>query len=229
MAPDSIAFLFDGKRIQPTQTAIELAMEDEDEIDAMLHQVTIGHWGANPHHESVGLRYLYGAPPSVAGAVSIMHTLGATSSSFTSIAKPVLSRAACDALKILVDAHAQPGERDLKLSLTVRELSKVVGEAALGRLCDLFGSFAQIKVQSSTVLSFLFLIRDKWYMYPCKPDQNSQPGMSRSSNLIRLRASRRCRGLSMTNTCQPHVQGVPNACPNACRTCTSAAEDGAER
>merc|ERR1712216_147912 len=39
VAPDSIAFLFDGKRIQPTQTPNELEMEDEDEIDAMLHQV----------------------------------------------------------------------------------------------------------------------------------------------------------------------------------------------
>ena len=33
--PDSFLFLFDGKRIQPTQTANELKMEDDDQIDAI--------------------------------------------------------------------------------------------------------------------------------------------------------------------------------------------------
>ncbi|KAA8524746.1 hypothetical protein F0562_011169 [Nyssa sinensis] len=36
--PNSIAFLFDGRRIRGEQTPDELEMEDDDEIDAMLHQ-----------------------------------------------------------------------------------------------------------------------------------------------------------------------------------------------
>ncbi|CAM8900821.1 hypothetical protein QQ045_010161 [Rhodiola kirilowii] len=35
---NSIAFLFDGRRLRPEQTPDELEMEDGDEIDAMLHQ-----------------------------------------------------------------------------------------------------------------------------------------------------------------------------------------------
>mmetsp|Transcript_47659 Transcript_47659/g.152743 ORF Transcript_47659/g.152743 Transcript_47659/m.152743 type:complete len:93 (-) Transcript_47659:96-374(-) len=35
---ESIAFLFDGKRLRPEQTPDELDMEDGDEVDAMLHQ-----------------------------------------------------------------------------------------------------------------------------------------------------------------------------------------------
>ncbi|XP_073155372.1 small ubiquitin-related modifier 1 isoform X1 [Henckelia pumila] len=35
---NSIAFLFDGRRIRAEQTPDELEMEDGDEIDAMLHQ-----------------------------------------------------------------------------------------------------------------------------------------------------------------------------------------------
>ncbi|KAK1375516.1 Small ubiquitin-related modifier [Heracleum sosnowskyi] len=35
---NSIAFLFDGRRLQAAQTPDELEMEDGDEIDAMLHQ-----------------------------------------------------------------------------------------------------------------------------------------------------------------------------------------------
>ncbi|XP_021755686.1 small ubiquitin-related modifier 1-like [Chenopodium quinoa] len=35
---DSIAFLFDGRRLRADQTPDELEMEDGDEIDAMLHQ-----------------------------------------------------------------------------------------------------------------------------------------------------------------------------------------------
>ncbi|CAL5336379.1 hypothetical protein CsSME_00019206 [Camellia sinensis var. sinensis] len=35
---NSIAFLFDGRRLRGEQTPDELEMEDGDEIDAMLHQ-----------------------------------------------------------------------------------------------------------------------------------------------------------------------------------------------
>ncbi|XP_008794618.1 small ubiquitin-related modifier 1-like [Phoenix dactylifera] len=35
---NSIAFLFDGRRLRGEQTPEELEMEDGDEIDAMLHQ-----------------------------------------------------------------------------------------------------------------------------------------------------------------------------------------------
>eukprot|EP00245_Coleochaete_scutata_P007834 TRINITY_DN23615_c0_g1_i1.p1 TRINITY_DN23615_c0_g1~~TRINITY_DN23615_c0_g1_i1.p1 ORF type:complete len:103 (+),score=36.30 TRINITY_DN23615_c0_g1_i1:102-410(+) len=35
---NSIAFLFDGRRLRSEQTPEELEMEDGDEIDAMLHQ-----------------------------------------------------------------------------------------------------------------------------------------------------------------------------------------------
>ncbi|KAE8666926.1 Small ubiquitin-related modifier 1 [Hibiscus syriacus] len=35
---NSIAFLFDGRRLRGEQTPNELEMEDGDEIDAMLHQ-----------------------------------------------------------------------------------------------------------------------------------------------------------------------------------------------
>uniref|UniRef100_A0A7N0TYP4 Small ubiquitin-related modifier n=1 Tax=Kalanchoe fedtschenkoi TaxID=63787 RepID=A0A7N0TYP4_KALFE len=35
---NSIAFLFDGRRLRQEQTPDELEMEDGDEIDAMLHQ-----------------------------------------------------------------------------------------------------------------------------------------------------------------------------------------------
>ncbi|XP_028797127.1 small ubiquitin-related modifier 1-like [Neltuma alba] len=37
-SPESVAFLFDGRRIRPEQTPHDLDMEDGDEIDAMLHQ-----------------------------------------------------------------------------------------------------------------------------------------------------------------------------------------------
>ncbi|CAJ1795046.1 unnamed protein product [Sphenostylis stenocarpa] len=40
---NSIAFLFDGRRLRPEQTPDELEMEDGDEIDAMLHQTGGGH------------------------------------------------------------------------------------------------------------------------------------------------------------------------------------------
>ncbi|KAK8491494.1 hypothetical protein V6N13_079332 [Hibiscus sabdariffa] len=40
---NSIAFLFDGRRLRGEQTPDELEMEDGDEIDAMLHQ-TGGGW-----------------------------------------------------------------------------------------------------------------------------------------------------------------------------------------
>ncbi|XP_045786766.1 small ubiquitin-related modifier 1-like [Trifolium pratense] len=35
---NSIAFLFDGRRLRAEQTPAELEMEDGDEIDALLHQ-----------------------------------------------------------------------------------------------------------------------------------------------------------------------------------------------
>eukprot|EP00250_Pteridium_aquilinum_P028159 c36677_g1_i1 orf=180-551(+) len=35
---NSIAFLFDGRRLRAEQTPAELEMEEGDEIDAMLHQ-----------------------------------------------------------------------------------------------------------------------------------------------------------------------------------------------
>ncbi|KAL5562115.1 hypothetical protein UlMin_031862 [Ulmus minor] len=35
---NSIAFLFDGRRLRAEQTPDELEMDDGDEIDAMLHQ-----------------------------------------------------------------------------------------------------------------------------------------------------------------------------------------------
>ncbi|XP_076916400.1 small ubiquitin-related modifier 1-like [Bidens hawaiensis] len=35
---NSIAFLFDGRRLQAEQTPEQLEMEEGDEIDAMLHQ-----------------------------------------------------------------------------------------------------------------------------------------------------------------------------------------------
>uniref|UniRef100_I1KZ61 Small ubiquitin-related modifier n=1 Tax=Glycine max TaxID=3847 RepID=I1KZ61_SOYBN len=40
---NSIAFLFDGRRLRAEQTPDELEMEDGDEIDAMLHQTGGGH------------------------------------------------------------------------------------------------------------------------------------------------------------------------------------------
>ncbi|KAL1562972.1 Small ubiquitin-related modifier 2 [Salvia divinorum] len=40
---NSIAFLFDGRRLRPEQTPDALEMEDGDEVDAMLHQ-TGGVW-----------------------------------------------------------------------------------------------------------------------------------------------------------------------------------------
>eukprot|EP01084_Bolivina_argentea_P105258 188435_1 len=36
--PGSIRFLFDGDRIAPESTPLDLGMEDEDEIDAMVEQ-----------------------------------------------------------------------------------------------------------------------------------------------------------------------------------------------
>ncbi|KAH9728790.1 Small ubiquitin-related modifier 1 [Citrus sinensis] len=39
---NSIAFLFDGRRLRGEQTPDELEMEDGDEIDAMLHQTGDG-------------------------------------------------------------------------------------------------------------------------------------------------------------------------------------------
>jgi small ubiquitin-related modifier len=37
---DSIVFLYDGRQFKAEQTPDELEMEDEDEIDAMLHQLS---------------------------------------------------------------------------------------------------------------------------------------------------------------------------------------------
>ncbi|CAI0452347.1 unnamed protein product [Linum tenue] len=34
----SVVFLFDGRKIRPEHTPVELEMENGDEIDAMLHQ-----------------------------------------------------------------------------------------------------------------------------------------------------------------------------------------------
>ncbi|XP_062148260.1 small ubiquitin-related modifier 1-like [Alnus glutinosa] len=42
---NSIAFLFDGRRLRGEQTPDELEMEDGDEIDAMLHQTGGGNGG----------------------------------------------------------------------------------------------------------------------------------------------------------------------------------------
>ncbi|XAR58731.1 hypothetical protein NMG60_11014237 [Bertholletia excelsa] len=42
---NSIAFLFDGRRLRGEQTPDELEMEDGDEIDAMLHQT--GGWAVH--------------------------------------------------------------------------------------------------------------------------------------------------------------------------------------
>ncbi|XP_058206828.1 small ubiquitin-related modifier 2-like [Rhododendron vialii] len=42
---NSIAFLFDGRRLRGEQTPDELEMEDGDEIDAMLHQTGGGNVG----------------------------------------------------------------------------------------------------------------------------------------------------------------------------------------
>ncbi|KAL5700055.1 Small ubiquitin-related modifier 2 [Ranunculus cassubicifolius] len=36
--PNTIVFLFDGRRLKPDQTPDELEMDEGDEIDAMLHQ-----------------------------------------------------------------------------------------------------------------------------------------------------------------------------------------------
>ncbi|XP_041004702.1 small ubiquitin-related modifier 1-like [Juglans microcarpa x Juglans regia] len=41
---NSIAFLFDGRRLRAEQTPDELEMEDGDEIDAMLHQTGGGNY-----------------------------------------------------------------------------------------------------------------------------------------------------------------------------------------
>mmetsp|Transcript_4029 Transcript_4029/g.18393 ORF Transcript_4029/g.18393 Transcript_4029/m.18393 type:complete len:93 (+) Transcript_4029:94-372(+) len=39
LQPGAVRFLFDGQRINPTQTPQELDMEDGDSIDAMMEQV----------------------------------------------------------------------------------------------------------------------------------------------------------------------------------------------
>lgn len=39
LQPDAVRFLFDGTRINPTQTPKDLDMEDGDSIDAMMEQV----------------------------------------------------------------------------------------------------------------------------------------------------------------------------------------------
>ena len=36
---ESVVFLYDGNRIQAEQTPDDLGMEDNDEIDVMMHQV----------------------------------------------------------------------------------------------------------------------------------------------------------------------------------------------
>lgn len=37
--PASVRFLFDGVRLQPDETPLDVGIEDEDEIDAMVQQV----------------------------------------------------------------------------------------------------------------------------------------------------------------------------------------------
>mmetsp|Transcript_5941 Transcript_5941/g.26295 ORF Transcript_5941/g.26295 Transcript_5941/m.26295 type:complete len:93 (+) Transcript_5941:62-340(+) len=39
LQPGAVRFLFDGQRINPTQTPQDLDMEDGDSIDAMMEQV----------------------------------------------------------------------------------------------------------------------------------------------------------------------------------------------
>lgn len=39
MKPDSVRFLFEGQRINPSDTPKSLGMENEDAVDVMLHQV----------------------------------------------------------------------------------------------------------------------------------------------------------------------------------------------
>ncbi|KAI4307966.1 hypothetical protein L6164_031090 [Bauhinia variegata] len=46
---NSIAFLFDGRRLRAEQTPDELEMEDGDEIDAMLHQTGVCHSAPNSY------------------------------------------------------------------------------------------------------------------------------------------------------------------------------------
>ena len=123
-------FLFDGKRIQPTQTPTELEMEDEDVIDAFGDvSGDIGHWGTHEH--TPGIEFLQSTAMAEAGSNaasrSIMRTLGATSSDFRcNDRQRLLSARSCAALVHYADARAQAGERDLKLELTRDGLSRYV-------------------------------------------------------------------------------------------------------
>ena len=142
VSPLSIRFLFDGNRINETQTPEQLDMEDGDIIDVMVEQQGFLPWTAAP------------VAVAAAGDALLLHATHAASLSPAEVttliaaasgphaksgrhevveSRPLLSAAQCEAL---VTAAGREGPSPT-LELSRQELGDIVGAAALEALCAL--------------------------------------------------------------------------------------------
>ena len=138
----SLRFLFDGNRINETQTPLQLDMEDGDVIDVMVEQFGFLPWTAAPvaigaAGDALLLHATHAAALSPAEVVTL---IAAASGPLVKPgrrevveSRPLLSAAQC---KALVTAAGREGPSPT-LELSRQELGDIVGAAALEALCAL--------------------------------------------------------------------------------------------
>jgi small ubiquitin-related modifier len=177
LTPSAYRFIFDGNRIVETQTPLDLMMENDDVIDAMLEQVgDIGRFAQ--HHGSPGWQWLMGpSAPTAPVSARALHALvrqlggrlgarplcfspprvGADSQSYdgqSHDAPALLSRGDCAVLiRELDEAHSRQRCRDLKLTISASRLSTLIGQPAMSRLAERFGeAFNEIKLRRTDAM-----------------------------------------------------------------------------
>ena len=142
IGPYKARFLFDGNRINETQTPQQLDMEDGDVIDVMVEQYGFLPWNAAPvavaaAGDALLLHATHAAALSPAEVTALVATAAGPH------AKPgrqevvesrsLLSAAQCKALVTAAECEGASST----LELSCRELGDIVGAAALEALCAL--------------------------------------------------------------------------------------------
>lgn len=155
----TLRFLFDGSRIlEPgSETPEECGMEDGDEILVMAEQMggcvasPVPALFAHPATASPGLAFLTGEVAPADAATHDVHRLieevgGSFDEAPLSMELPLLDARSCDTLaRVLDEAAGDDAPDDLRLTLSIADLERHVGAAAVKALgaafCGLPGEF----------------------------------------------------------------------------------------